>query len=48
MYFLDQIPQIDIAIELGLERSTISKRMPYILDRIEWAVRDTTDPSAQK
>lgn len=34
-YLLDAIPQIDIAIELGLERSTISRRMPRILDRVQ-------------
>ena len=34
-YLLDQIPQIDIAIELNLERSTISRRLPSIIDRVE-------------
>lgn len=35
MYLLDAIPQIDIAIELGLERSTVSRRIPKILSKIE-------------
>lgn len=35
MYLLDWTPQIDIAIELNVDRSTISRRMPYILNKIE-------------
>ena len=35
MYLIDQIPQIDIGIELDLDRSTISKRLPKILDKVE-------------
>lgn len=34
-YLLDAIPQIDIAMELGYERSTISKRIPHIISKIE-------------
>lgn len=34
-YFIEQIPQIDIAIELDLERSTISRRMPTIIKKVE-------------
>lgn len=34
-YLLERIPQIDIAIELDLERSTISRRLPSIIDRVE-------------
>ena len=37
MYLLDAIPQIEIAAELNLDRSTISKRMPRIIARIERA-----------
>lgn len=37
MYLLDAIPQIEIAAEINLDRSTISKRMPRIIARIERA-----------
>lgn len=33
-YLVDRIPQIDIAIEFGYERSTISKRMKNIVPRV--------------
>ena len=39
LYLLDAIPQIEIAAELNLDRSTISKRMPRIVSRIERAAR---------
>lgn len=39
MYLLDAIPQIDIGIELGLERSTVSRRLPKILSKIERTAR---------
>ncbi len=35
LYLIDQFPQIDIAVELGLDRSTISRRIPMILERVE-------------
>lgn len=35
MYLIDKIPQIDIGIELDLDRSTISKRLPNILGKVE-------------
>ncbi len=34
-YLLDQIPQIDIAVEHGYDRSSISRRLPKIIARIE-------------
>ena len=34
-YLIDQVPQIEIAEELGYERTTITKRMPRILDRVD-------------
>ncbi len=34
-YFIEHTPQIDIAIELDVERSTISRRLPSIRQRIE-------------
>lgn len=36
-YLIDQIPQIDIAAELGYERSAISKRIPHIIQKVEMA-----------
>ena len=37
MYLLDALPQVEIGEELGLERSTISRRLPKILDKVERA-----------
>ncbi len=34
-YLIERIPQIDIAIEMDLERSTISRRLPSIIERVE-------------
>lgn len=39
MYLLDAIPQVEIGEEIGLTRSTVSKRIPRILDKIERAAR---------
>lgn len=36
-YLIDQIPQIDIAAELGYERSAISKRIQRIMEKVELA-----------
>lgn len=36
-YLIEQVPQIDIAAEFGCERSTISRRMPHILSKVERA-----------
>lgn len=38
-YLVDHMPQIDIAIELDKERSTISKRIPHIVERVEQAAQ---------
>lgn len=38
-YLIEQIPQIDIAIELDCERSAVSRRMPGILRRVEQSAR---------
>lgn len=35
LYLIDQIPQIDIAVECGYDRSTISKRLKSITRRVE-------------
>lgn len=34
-YFIEHVPQIDIAIELDVERSTISRRLPSIAKKVE-------------
>ena len=39
MYLLDGIAHIDIGEEIGLSRSAVSKRMPRIIDKIEWTAR---------
>ena len=39
MYLLDAIPQVDIGAELSLDRSTISKRLPRIIDKVERTAR---------
>ena len=36
-YIVEKVPQIDIAVELGWERSTISKRLTNITRRVAWA-----------
>jgi hypothetical protein len=38
-YLLEHIPQMDIAIEMDLERSTISRRLPKIISKVEQAVQ---------
>lgn len=38
-YLIEHIPQIDIAAEFGCDRSTISKRMPQILKKVEYSAR---------
>ena len=34
-YFLERVPQMDIAAELDIERSTISRRLPFIIEKVE-------------
>ena len=34
-YLIERVPQMDIAAELDVERSTISRRLPTIIERIE-------------
>lgn len=38
-YLVEKMPQIDIAVELGWERSTISRRLPHILSAVEQTAR---------
>ena len=35
-YLIEKVPQIDIAVELGYERTTISRRIPKIIKAVEW------------
>lgn len=39
MYLLDAVPQIDIAFELDIDRSTISRRLPKILTAVDRTAR---------
>ncbi|MCD8088220.1 MAG: hypothetical protein LUE22_06510 [Oscillospiraceae bacterium] len=34
-YLLERVAQIDIAAEIGYTRSAVSRRMPYIMERLE-------------
>lgn len=36
-YLVEKVAQIDIAAELGWERSTVSRRLPGIIERVAWA-----------
>ena len=38
-YLIDQVPQIDIAEELGYDRTVITRRLKHILPRVEWAAQ---------
>ena len=38
-YLVDRLPQVDIAAEMGLERSTVTKRMRQIKPRVSSAAR---------
>ena len=44
-YLVEKVAQIDIAAELGWERSTISRRLPVILSRVEWSAAKLFGPS---
>lgn len=39
MYLLDAIPQVDIGAVVGLERSTVSRRLLGIMDKVERTAR---------
>lgn len=39
MYLLDAIPQVEIGAEVGLTRSTVSRRLPGIMDKVERTAR---------
>lgn len=35
LYYVDKVPQIDVASELYLGRATVQRRLPIILDRMQ-------------
>lgn len=35
LYFMDRMPQVDVAAELFLGRATVQRRLPEILKKIE-------------
>ena len=36
-YILEKTPQIEIAAELGWDRSTVSRRLTAIMEQVAWA-----------
>ena len=38
-YLIEQVPQIDIAEELGYDRTVITRRVKRIVPRVEWAAK---------
>ena len=38
-YLIDQWPQIEIAAELGWNRSTVSERIPKIVEKVEYTAK---------
>ena len=38
LYFVDKLPQVDVATELYLGRATVQRRLPWIMQRM----RDTS------
>lgn len=38
-YLIEQVPQIDIAEELGYDRTVITRRVKHIIQRVEWAAK---------
>ena len=38
LYLIDRLPQIEIAIELCIDRDTVSKRLPEITKKVENAI----------
>ena len=41
-YLVEKIPQVEIAVELGWDRSTVSSRLKVIIPRVEWAANRIT------
>ena len=38
-YLIDRLLQNDIAAELGCDRSSVSRRIPHIIAKVEWAAK---------
>lgn len=36
-YLIEQVPQMDIAEDLGYDRTVITRRVKRIVERVEWA-----------
>ncbi len=36
-YLIEQVPQMDIAEDLGYDRTVITRRLKRIVERVEWA-----------
>lgn len=43
LYLIDKIPMIDIATELDITRSTVSRRMKGIIERVNAAAKRIAD-----
>ena len=41
-YLVEKIPQVEIAVELGWDRSTVCSRLKVIIPRVEWAANRIT------
>lgn len=39
LYFVDRIPQVDVAAELYLGRATVQRRLPKIVERMQTTTR---------
>ena len=39
LYFVDKLPQVDVATELFMGRATVQRRLPGILQRMEQTSR---------
>ena len=37
LYFVDKLPQVDVATELYLGRATVQRRLPEIMERMKAA-----------
>jgi len=44
LYLIDHIPQIEIAIELNIDRKTVYSRMSAILQKVEQTARRLHSP----
>ena len=45
-YLVEKIPQVEIAVELGWDRDTVSARLNQIIARVAWAATILYESSA--